>query len=178
MAKRARSPEFIERFTVVNQVIALRFSAALLVIFLDQASKQLAMNLLAYGAAQPVFPWLNWTLLFNRGAAFSMLADAGGWQRYLLSAVSILVASVLAVVLWRLPAEQRLQSGSLVLVLAGALGNLVDRLRFGQVTDFIQVHYAGWYFPAFNVADTAITLGVIGLLWSELSSWRAARSIN
>jgi len=143
-------------------------------VLLDQASKQLAMSELVPGVAEPVFPWLNWTLLFNRGAAFSMLADAGGWQRHLLSGVSILVASVLTVVLWRLPAQQRLQGGSLLLVLAGALGNLVDRLRFGEVTDFIQVHYAGWYFPAFNVADSAITLGVIGLLWSELIIWRVA----
>ena len=159
---------------VVIRVISLRFAAVLLVVFLDQASKQLAIKMLVHGVAEPVFPWLNWTLLFNRGAAFSMLADAGGWQRHLLSGVSMLVASVLIVVLWRLPAQQRLQSGSLLLVLGGALGNLVDRLRFGQVTDFIQVHYAGWYFPAFNIADSAITLGVIGLLWAEWASWRAS----
>ncbi|MEL0082229.1 MAG: signal peptidase II, partial [Gammaproteobacteria bacterium] len=93
----------------------------------------------------------------------------------LLSGVSILVAGLLSAMLCRLPAQERLQSTSLLLVLAGALGNLVDRLRFGEVTDFIQVHYAGWYFPAFNLADSAITLGVIGLLWMELVHWRRLR---
>ena len=157
------------------RVIAVRFLVVLVILALDQITKQWAINELVHGVPEPVFPWLNWTLLFNRGAAFSLFADAGGWQRHLLSGVSILVASVLSVMLCRLPAKQCLQSASLLLVLAGALGNLVDRLRLGEVTDFIQVHYAGWYFPAFNLADAAITLGVIGLLWMELTHWRTAR---
>lgn len=153
----------------------IRFGAVVILVVLDQASKYLAMSLLTHGVAHPVFPWLNWTLLFNRGAAFSMLASASGWQVLFLSTISTLVAGVIGVLLWRLPADQRLQSNSLVLILAGALGNLVDRLRLGEVTDFIQVHYAGWYFPAFNVADSAITMGVIGLLWVELQTWRRSR---
>ena len=155
------------------RLMFFRLLVVLLLVVLDQATKQLAISELVPGVANPVFPWLNWTLLFNRGAAFSLLADAGGWQRLFLVAISIGVAGVITVMLWRLPAQQKLQSSALVLLLAGALGNLIDRLRFGEVTDFIQVHYAGWYFPAFNVADSAITVGVIGLIWVELSNWRS-----
>jgi signal peptidase II len=155
------------------RLMFFRLLVVLLLVVLDQATKQLAISELVPGVANPVFPWLNWTLLFNRGAAFSLLADAGGWQRLFLVAVSIGVAGVITVMLWRLPAQQKLQSSALVLLLAGALGNLIDRLRFGEVTDFIQVHYAGWYFPAFNVADSAITVGVIALIWVELSNWRS-----
>ncbi|MDF1818519.1 MAG: signal peptidase II [Immundisolibacteraceae bacterium] len=155
------------------RLMFFRLLVVLLLVVLDQATKQLAISELVPGVANPVFPWLNWTLLFNRGAAFSLLADAGGWQRLFLVAISIGVAGVITVMLWRLPAQQKLQSSALVLLLAGALGNLIDRLRFGEVTDFIQVHYAGWYFPAFNVADSAITVGVIALIWVELSNWRS-----
>ncbi len=155
------------------RLMFFRLLVVLLLVVLDQATKQLAISELVPGVANPVFPWLNWTLLFNRGAAFSLLADAGGWQRLFLVAISIGVAGVITVMLWRLPAQQKLQSSALVLLLAGALGNLIDRLRFGEVTDFIQVHYAGWYFPAFNVADSAITVGVIGLIWVELGNWRS-----
>ena len=172
MASSAILREFAE---MMSRLIAARVSVVLLLVLIDQGTKYLAMSKLVHGVAQPVLPWLNWTLLFNRGAAFSMLADAGGWQRMLLSGVSIFVAGVITVMLWRLPAQHRLQGGSLILILAGALGNLVDRLRFGQVTDFIQVYYANWYFPAFNIADSAITLGVIGLIWLEVITWRAAR---
>ena len=155
------------------RLMFFRLLVVLLLVVLDQATKQLAISELVPGVANPVFPWLNWTLLFNRGAAFSLLADAGGWQRLFLVAISIGVAGVITVMLWRSPAQQKLQSSALVLLLAGALGNLIDRLRFGEVTDFIQVHYAGWYFPAFNVADSAITVGVITLIWVELSNWRS-----
>ncbi len=156
----------------MTRINLLRFVAVLLLVLLDQATKQWAISELVPGMAQPVLPWLNWTLLFNRGAAFSMLAGAGGWQWLFLSGVSVVVSGVISVLLWRLSTAQRLYAASLILVLAGALGNLVDRLRFGQVTDFVQVHYAGWFFPAFNVADSAITVGVIGLLWLELINWR------
>ena len=155
------------------RLMFFRLLVVLVLVVLDQATKELAMTELAPGMAHPVFPWLNWTLLFNRGAAFSLLADAGGWQRFFLAAISIGVAGFITVLLWRLPAREKLQSSALILLLAGALGNLIDRLRFGEVTDFIQVHYAGWYFPAFNVADSAITVGVIGLFWVELSNWRS-----
>ena len=134
----------------------------------DQWSKLVAVRELHYGVPEPVLFWLNWTLLYNPGAAFSMLANAGGWQRLLLVAISAGVSLVLIVLLWRLPDSQRLQNTSLVLILAGALGNLIDRIRLGEVIDFVQVHYAGWYFPAFNLADSAITLGVVGLLALEI----------
>ena len=153
----------------------VRFLLVAVLVVLDQATKLLAVSELPHGIPQPVWPWLNWTLLYNPGAAFSMFASADGWQRYLLSGISLLVSIAVAIWLLRLPADQRLQGSSLGLILAGAVGNLIDRLRLGEVVDFIQVHYAGWYFPAFNVADSAITCGVIGLLWLELSLMRAER---
>ncbi|MBL4623249.1 MAG: lipoprotein signal peptidase [Immundisolibacteraceae bacterium] len=153
----------------------MRFTLVAVLILLDQATKLLAVSELPHGIPQPVWPWLNWTLLYNPGAAFSMFASADGWQRYLLSAVSIVVSTGVAVWLFRLPTTDRLQGASLGLILAGAIGNLIDRLRLGEVVDFIQVHYAGWYFPAFNIADSAITCGVIGMLWLEISLMRAER---
>lgn len=152
-----------------------RYLLAVFLIAADQWSKLLAVRELDHGIPEPVFFWLNWTLLYNPGAAFSMLANAGGWQRLLLAAISFGVSLVLLVLLWRLPNSQRLQSCSLALILAGAVGNLIDRLRLGEVIDFVQVHYGGWYFPAFNIADSAITLGVVGLLALELMQLKSSR---
>ena len=133
-------------------------------IALDQATKQLAVNLLEYGRPVEVLPVLNWTLLHNTGAAFSFLSDAGGWQRWFFTAVSAIISVVLVIWLFRLGSGERLQKSALTLILGGALGNLWDRLVLGYVVDFIQVHYRDSYFPAFNIADSAITLGAIALL--------------
>lgn len=139
-------------------------SMAVLVVALDQATKQLATNLLEYGRPVEVLPVLNWTLLHNTGAAFSFLSDAGGWQRWFFTAVSAVISVILVVWLWRLGPGERLQKLALTLILGGALGNLWDRLALGYVVDFIQVHYREYYFPAFNVADSAITLGAVALI--------------
>lgn len=137
----------------------LWYGLAVLVIALDQVTKHLADSLLAYGQPQVLTSWFNLTLQYNPGAAFSFLSDAGGWQRWFFSSIALLISAVLVVWLYRLPRTQRLLPLSLALILGGALGNLWDRLLHGHVVDFISVHYAGYYFPAFNLADSAITVG-------------------
>jgi signal peptidase II len=122
---------------------------------------------LQYGVPVVILPVFNFTLQHNTGAAFSFLHDAGGWQRWLFSAIAIVVGIGIAVWMARLKRGQTLLMASLALILGGALGNVVDRLRFGYVVDFISVHYADYYFPAFNVADSAISIGA-GLLLLDM----------
>ena len=113
-----------------------------------------------------VTPFFNLVLVHNAGAAFSFLADAGGWQRWFFIGVTCAVSAALIVMLAR-HRGGRLLGWALALVLGGALGNLLDRIRLGQVVDFVQVHAAGYYFPAFNVADSAITIGVVFIIWDS-----------
>ena len=141
---------------------------AALVVLLDLYTKQLAMQHLELYRPNAVFSWLNFTLAHNTGAAFSFLAGGGGWQRWFLSVVAVIIVGVLLVWLWRLPHRARLLPSALALVIGGAIGNVVDRIRFGYVVDFIDVHYAGWHWPAFNLADSAIVAGVILLLLDSL----------
>ena len=108
-----------------------------------------------------VLPVFDLILVYNEGAAWSILSDAGGWQRWFLSAISAIVSIVLVVWIHRLRDQQVLLLAALTLILAGALGNLVDRVQLGKVVDFILVYYQDWYFPAFNVADSLITVGAI-----------------
>ena len=151
--------------SLLNPGYALRwYLLALAVIVLDQYTKGLATAALDYGRPQPVFSWFNLTLQHNTGAAFSFLSDAGGWQRYFFSVVAVVISIALAVWLLTLSSGQWLLALSLGLILGGALGNLWDRLAHGYVVDFISVHYGGWYFPAFNIADSAISVGAACLL--------------
>lgn len=136
---------------------------AMVVIALDQLTKFAATQWLSYDQPVPVAPCLNLTLLHNPGAAFSFLAGADGWQRWLFSILAIGVSAYL-VMLLRDPAPAALSYRmGLSLILGGALGNLIDRLHLGYVVDFVQVYYEAWFFPAFNLADSAITVGA-GLL--------------
>jgi len=135
------------------------YGFALLVIVLDQFSKGIAEGALDYGRPVEVFSWFNLTLQYNTGAAFSFLSDAGGWQRYFFTAVAVSISLGLVAWLYVMPRDQKLLAFALALILGGALGNVWDRLVLGHVVDFISVHYAGRYFPAFNLADSAITLG-------------------
>lgn len=152
---------------------ALRwYVLALMIIALDQYTKGLASSALDYGRPLPVFSWFNLTLQHNTGAAFSFLSDAGGWQRHFFSAVASVISVVLVVWLYSAPRGQWLLALSLGLILGGALGNLWDRLVLGYVVDFISVHYGGHYFPAFNLADSAITVGAACML---LDSFIAGR---
>lgn len=113
----------------------------------------------------PVIPGiLNWTLTFNTGAAFSFLADSAGWQRWFFAALAIGISSVLAVWLSRTPRRDWRTAGPLAMIIAGALGNLIDRVYAAKVTDFIQVFLGSYPFPVFNVADCAISVGAAGLI--------------
>jgi signal peptidase II len=150
-----------------------RLGLALLVLAVDQATKLWAAGTLDYGMPVTVLPFFNLTLVHNTGAAFSFLADAGGWQRIFFIVVSGVVSLVLAAWLWRLPRDARLLGIALALVLGGAVGNLVDRVAYGYVIDFLDFHAAGWHWPAFNVADSAISCGVVLLLADGLFGSRA-----
>lgn len=141
---------------------------AALVVVLDAWTKQWAANALDLYRPQHVTAWLNWTLAHNFGAAFSMLSDAGGWQRWLFTALAVGVTAFLLVWLFRLRRGEWRVGLGLGLVIGGAVGNLIDRVTLGYVVDFIDVHYAGWHWPAFNVADSAISCGVAVLLIDAL----------
>ena len=136
---------------------------SLLVFVIDQASKFYFDNSLSMYQQIVIIPdYFSWTLAYNTGAAFSFLADAAGWQRWFFAAIALVVSVILVVWLKRLKPSETWLAVSLALVLGGALGNLVDRVVFGHVVDFILLHWhQQWYFPAFNVADTAITGGAI-----------------
>jgi len=137
---------------------------SLAVIVLDHITKYIASTSLEYGQLVPLLPVLDLTLLHNKGAAFSFLSDAGGWQRWFFMAVALGVSAWIALWLNRLPVEKRWLSASLALILGGAVGNLIDRVIQGYVVDFIFVHWGDSYFPAFNVADSAITVGAIMMM--------------
>ena len=157
-----------------NALIWLALSA--LVIALDQLTKHIAIALLEPYTPHAVIPGiLNWTLAFNEGAAFSFLHDAGGWQHWLFTALAIIVSCVLVAWLRRTARGEWRTALPLALVIGGALGNLIDRLRFGHVTDFIEVYYRQWSWPAFNVADSAICVGAVLLILFGLGGRKAAQ---
>ncbi|RTR01460.1 signal peptidase II [Halomonas nitroreducens] len=141
---------------------------AVAVVALDLGTKALASSLLAYAQPVVVLPFFNLTLLHNTGAAFSFLADHPGWQRWLFAAIAVGASVGLTVWMRRLRADEKLLGAALALIIGGALGNLYDRLVHGYVVDFLSFHVAGWYYPAFNVADIGITLGAIGLIWESV----------
>ena len=142
---------------------------AAMLIAVDQISKWIVLGALHPGESRYVAPFFNWVLTFNSGAAFSFLSDAGGWQRWFFTVLALGVSAWIVTLLRRHTSEFRL-SLALTLVLGGALGNVIDRLRFGAVVDFIQWHVAGYYWPAFNVADSAITIGAILLAWDQFAT--------
>ena len=131
-------------------------------VILDQVTKFAISANFQYGESKYIFSWFNLVLAYNKGAAFSFLADAGGWQRWFFIILTLAISSVL---IWMLRNNRgnRLLSIALALVIGGAFGNLYDRVAYGHVVDFIQWHVAGYYWPAFNVADSSICIGA-GLL--------------
>lgn len=135
-----------------------------LIIAVDQGSKYWAGMVLLPYYPQPVLPYLNFTLAYNTGAAFSFLSGAGGWHRWFFSAFSLVVSFILVIWLWRTPKESRLQSAGLSLILGGAVGNLLDRGLNGYVVDFIDVYYKHHHFATFNLADSAICAGAALLI--------------
>lgn len=150
------SPRVVQQLTFCLAWLLL----SIVIIAADLLSKHWASNNLTLYSSQEITSWLNFHLAHNRGAAFSFLHDANGWQRWFFSSVSSIVSIILLVWLWQTPRNAWRQALALSLVLGGAIGNLVDRLYLGYVVDFIDVHYAGWHWPAFNIADAAITVGV------------------
>ena len=139
---------------------------AAVIIVLDQISKQVVLANVQYGETIYVAPFWNWVLTFNRGAAFSFLADEGGWQRWFFTVLAIGVSAWIAAML-RTHAALKLLSLALALIMGGALGNVIDRIRFGAVVDFVQWHAAGFYWPAFNIADSAITIGAVLMILDQ-----------
>ncbi|MFP4154597.1 MAG: signal peptidase II [Halothiobacillaceae bacterium] len=137
------------------------------VLVLDQLTKIWATRALDYGDPVAVLPVFNLRLLHNTGAAFSFLADAGGWQRWLFAGLAVVIT--VALVLWmaRLRQQERWTAAGLALVIGGALGNLIDRLLYGHVVDFLDFHMGGYHWPAFNIADAAITIGVAILIYTS-----------
>lgn len=141
---------------------------AIVVVVLDLWTKHLAVENLELYRPVRITDWMNLTLAHNTGAAFSLLAGEGGWQRWFFIAFAVGVGGFLLAWLWRLPLTARALPVALMLVLGGAIGNLVDRIRLGYVVDFIDLHYSNWHWPAFNVADSAIVIGVTLMLVESL----------
>jgi len=146
-----------------------------LVVF-DQWTKGWIERHYELGEYTPVFFWLDIIRLHNPGAAFSFLADAGGWQRWFFTIFAVGVSVMLIVWLRKVRLKtEPILAIALALVLSGAVGNVIDRIEHGYVVDFIHVHWQQAYFPAFNIADSAITIGAILLLWDAFADWRRNR---
>ncbi|WP_456417712.1 signal peptidase II [Thiolapillus sp.] len=144
---------------------------ALLLVVADQLTKFWVLSVFEPYEVLPVLPVFNLTLVFNPGAAFSFLSDAGGWQRTFFIVLSSLISIGLVIWLMRLRRGEGLTGIALGMILGGALGNLIDRVRLGKVVDFLDFYWREWHWPAFNVADSAITVGVVIML---LASWTQA----
>lgn len=156
-----------------NGLIWLTLTAVLLV--LDQVTKYLVSHQMSLGESINLLPVFSVTYHHNPGAAFSFLSDQGGWQRWFFSAIAIVISVLLTVWLKKLPASNKLLCSAYALVLAGALGNLYDRLVHGYVIDFIHVFYQDWHYPIFNIADIAICLGAGLLLLDAFKGDAAAK---
>ena len=141
-----------------------------LIVFIDQITKQYAEKNLVYGEAFELYPGIRMALLHNPGAAFGILSNESGWQVGFLASISMLAAVGLVLWIWLQREESLYSLFPLVLVLAGAIGNGIDRVRFGFVVDFISLYYEKWFWPTFNVADSVITLGVFLLILNSFSS--------
>lgn len=137
---------------------------SLLAVILDQASKLAITGSMQLYQSIAVMPYFNLTYVHNTGAAFSFLSEAGGWQRWFFAGLALVISAIIAVWLARLKPGETLLALALSLVLGGAIGNLIDRLAYGYVIDFLDVYYQGRHWPAFNIADSAITLGVVLML--------------
>ncbi len=148
---------------------------AALIAVLDQLSKAAVARILTAGVNIEVAPFFNLVLVHNRGAAFSLLSNASGWQREFFIAIAV-IASVWIVYLLRRYPRQALFCFALSLILGGAIGNVIDRVLDGAVLDFLDFHVAGYHWPAFNVADSAITCGAALLVWDGLRSGKSAES--
>ena len=139
-----------------------------LCVVLDQATKVWAESALQLYERIAIWPFFNLTLVYNQGAAFSFLGDASGWQRWLFVVLAVIISVVLIVWLLRLKPGEGLVAIALSLVIGGAIGNLIDRLIYGHVIDFLDFYWQDWHWPAFNIADSCISVGVVFLLADSL----------
>ena len=137
---------------------------SVLSLLLDQASKLAVDGSMQLFESIPLLPYFNLTYVHNTGAAFSFLSDAGGWQRWLFAGLAVVMSSIIGLWLARLKQHETLMAVALALVLGGAIGNLIDRVAYGYVIDFLDVYYQDWHWPAFNIADSAICVGVFLML--------------
>ncbi len=151
---------------------------AIVVVILDQISKYVASTSLEMYQPIAVMPMFNWTLMHNTGAAFSFLADAGGWQRWFFATIAVVVSVVIVLWIKRLEEHEKWQAIALALILGGAIGNVIDRISLGYVVDFIQVYYQKWYWPAFNIADSAIFIGVGMIIIDSVREYRAEKQVK
>ena len=149
-----------------NAGLMLWLGIAVVVVLLDQVTKITMSKLLLYGQSEAITTYFNLVMVYNKGAAFSFLSDHAGWQRYFFTGVSVIASVFILWMLKRNP-DQRLFCWSLALILGGAIGNLIDRVAYGHVIDFLDFHVQGWHWPAFNVADSAITVGAILFVLDE-----------
>ena len=148
---------------------------AIVVIIADQLTKYVASTSLVMHTPVAVMPMFNWTLMHNTGAAFSFLADAGGWQRWFFAIIAVVVSVVIVLWIKRLQQHEKWQAIALALILGGAIGNVIDRIWLGYVVDFIQVYYQQWYWPAFNIADSAISIGVAMIIIDSIREMKSER---
>lgn len=153
--------------STANPRLVFWLGIAAIVLILDQLSKVTIVKLFEYGESLFVTPFFNLVLVYNKGAAFSFLADSGGWQRYFFTLVG-LAAAVFIIYLMRKHPDHKRFCGSLALILGGAIGNVIDRLVYGHVIDFLDFHVAGSHWPAFNIADSAICVGAVLFIIDEL----------
>ena len=145
---------------------------AVVVGVLDQITKQMVMANLQLGQMIPVTSFFDLVLVFNTGAAFSFLAEHGGWQRWFFTVLAFAISAWMLTLMHH-HRHEKLLPAAFALIIGGALGNVYDRLVHGAVVDFLHFHYAGWSWPAFNLADSAITVGVVMMLWGQLSGHAA-----
>jgi len=146
---------------------------AALALVLDQASKLLVDNTMQLYQSIELLPFFKLTYVHNTGAAFSFLSQAGGWQRWFFAGLAIMISIIITIWISRLQKHETLLAIALSLILGGAIGNLIDRLAYGYVIDFLDVYYQTWHWPAFNIADSAITLGVGLMLLESLGVGKA-----
>lgn len=145
---------------------------AVVVVILDQLTKYIASTSLEMYQPIAVMPMFNWTLMHNPGAAFSFLANESGWQRWFFAVIAVVVSVVIVLWIKRLEQHEKWQAIALALILGGAVGNVIDRIYLGYVVDFIQVYYQQWYWPAFNIADSAISIGVAMIIIDSIRAYR------
>ena len=151
---------------------------AVVVVILDQLTKYIASTSLEIHQSVAVIPMFNWTLMHNPGAAFSFLANEGGWQRWFFAVIAVAVSAVIVLWIKRLQQHEKWQAVALALILGGAIGNVIDRIWLGYVVDFIDVYYGHMHWPAFNIADSAITIGVVLIIIDSIREYRAEKLNN